>query len=131
MLVSQLIELAKQAAGHSYAPYSGFNVGAALLSADGEIFLGCNIENSSYTPTVCAERVALFKAVSEGKTRFESIAIVGGRSGEFADFTPPCGVCRQALSEFCDENFKIYLGNNTGNYKVYTLSELLPETFGL
>ncbi|NMP37086.1 MAG: cytidine deaminase [Clostridiales bacterium] len=131
MLVPKLIELAKQAAEHSYAPYSGFNVGAALQCSDGEVFLGCNIENSAYTPTVCAERVALFKAVSEGKTNFEAIAVVGGQSGDFSDFISPCGVCRQALAEFCDEGFKIYLGNNTDNYKVYTLAELLPESFEL
>ncbi len=124
-----LAQKAIEAQQKSYSPYSHFKVGAALLTKDGKIYTGCNIENASYTPTVCAERTAIFKAVSEGETEFEAIAIVGGMNGEISDPTPPCGVCRQVMSEFCDpDTFMICLVGKDG-YKEYTLGQLLPFTF--
>jgi len=125
-LMSTAIEYRKR----SYSPYSGYQVGAALLSADGEIFGGCNIESASFSPTNCAERTALFKAVSEGKHDFTAIAVVGGKAGENLEFCTPCGVCRQALVEFCDpKTFVVYLGTSTEEYKGYLLEELLPYSF--
>ncbi len=118
--------------GFSYTPYSHFNVGAALLAEDGRVFTGCNIENSSFSPTVCAERTAIFKAVSEGCTRFAAIAIAGGPAGaEPADYCPPCGVCRQVMTEFCGRDFKILLVRTPDDYKEYTLEELFPFSFEL
>ena len=125
----ELIERAKKAAESSYSPYSGYTVGAALLSKDGEVFTGCNIENAAYSPTNCAERTALFKAVSEGVRSFEKIAVVGGYQLDFKDFFAPCGVCRQVLREFCEEDFVVLLGKNGSEYKKYTLKELLPCSF--
>lgn len=127
----ELIKEAKEAAKSSYAPYSHFNVGAALLTRDGRIYKGCNIENAAYSPTNCAERTAFFKAVSEGESEFSAIAIVGGKNLDFVSFCSPCGVCRQVMSEFCDDDFKIILGKNDEEIRVYTLRELLPEGFGL
>lgn len=124
----ELIQLAEQARKKAYIPYSGFAVGAALLATDGRVFLGCNIENASYTPTVCAERVAFFEAVKEGVRDFNAIAIVGGREGEIAELCAPCGVCRQVMAEFCGSDFRILLGSQE-NYKGYTLGELLPLAF--
>lgn len=123
-----LMAEAQKARQKSYSPYSHFRVGAALLTKSGKIYTGCNIENASYTPTVCAERTAIFKAVSEGERDFEALAIIGGAEGETADFCAPCGVCRQVIAEFCDKNFKIVLGNEE-NFKVYTLDGLLPFAF--
>ena len=123
-----LIELANKARESSYCPYSGFAVGAALLCADGEVVLGCNIENSSYTPTVCAERVAIFSAVSKGKRDFVAIAISGGKAnGEPMAVCPPCGVCRQVLSEFCSPSMRIIFDDGSST----TLGELLPLSFSL
>jgi len=127
----ELIKAAILAAQNSYSPYSGFKVGAALLTDDGKVYLGCNIENAAYGPSNCAERTAIFKAVSEGHKKFKAIAIVGGKDGDFKDFCPPCGVCRQVMSEFCDKDFKIILGNKNLEYKVYTFGELLPHSFEL
>ena len=127
----ELIEKAKQAAEKAYVPYSGFTVGAALLTKNGRLYLGCNIENASYSPTNCAERTAFFKAVSEGEREFVKIAIVGGSKLDFADYCTPCGVCRQVMSEFCSEDFKVILGKNGSDYKVMTLGELLPSGFSL
>ena len=127
----ELVEKAKEAAEKAYAPYSGFTVGAALLAKSGKVYLGCNIENASYTPTNCAERTAFFKAVSEGEREFVKIAVVGGKALDFADYCTPCGVCRQVMSEFCNEDFAVILGRNDGNHKVMTLGELLPFSFGL
>lgn len=125
-LMNTAIEYRKR----SYSPYSGYQVGAALLSADGEIFGGCNIENAAFSPTNCAERTALFKAVSEGKKEFAAIAIVGGKAGEELEFCSPCGVCRQALVEFCNpREFVVYLGTGAEDYKGYLLEELLPLSF--
>lgn len=124
----ELMKLASNARENSYHPYSGFAVGACLLAKNGKVYLGCNIENSSYTPTVCAERVAFFKAVSEGVRDFEAIAIIGGPKGEKGRFTAPCGVCRQVMSEFCKPDFRIILGT-TDEVKEYTLAEILPFAF--
>ena len=126
----RLVESAMAARNFSYAPYSGFYVGAALLCEDGAVYTGCNIENSAYTPTNCAERTAFFKAVSEGKRRFKKIAVVGGKGENADEFCAPCGVCRQVMMEFCDSRFQIILGRSDGDIKVYTLQELLPEGFG-
>ncbi|MBQ5950757.1 MAG: cytidine deaminase [Lachnospiraceae bacterium] len=110
------------------SPYSHFQVGAALLTSKGRVWTGCNIENAAYPATVCAERTAFFKAVSEGERQFAKIAVAGGREGETPEFCPPCGVCRQVMSEFCDENFIVVLGGPDG-VKEYRLGDLLPEMF--
>lgn len=115
---------------HSYSPYSGFRVGAALLTKSGKIYTGCNIENSAFSPTCCAERTAFFKAVSEGEKDFSAMAIVGGKSGETSEFCYPCGVCRQVMAEFCNADFEIILTNGK-DIKAKKLSELLPESFKL
>jgi len=129
-LEQKLMQTAIEYRKRSYSPYSGYQVGAALLSADGEIFGGCNIENAAFSPTNCAERTALFKAVSEGKKEFTAIAVVGGKKGAELEFCTPCGVCRQALVEFCDpKSFVVYLGTGTDNYKGYLLDEILPFSF--
>ena len=125
----ELMELAVQAREKSYAPYSDFHVGAALLGKSGKVYLGCNVENAWYSPTNCAERTALFKAVSEGEQSFTAIAVVGGKGKELADFCAPCGVCRQALAEFCDGDFRVLLGT-PNNIRVYKFKELLPFAFG-
>lgn len=115
---------------NSYSPYSGYAVGAALLCRNGEIFSGCNIENAAYSPTVCAERVAFFKAVSVGKRDFKAIAVAGGKDGVISGAFPPCGVCRQVMAEFCGAEFKILVVTGENTFKEYTLGELLPEAFG-
>lgn len=127
----ELIKLAFEAREKSYSPYSGFSVGAALLSKNGKVFAGCNIENSGYSATNCAERTAIFKAVSEGETEFEKIAVVGGNSDEKtpSDYCPPCGICRQVMREFCDADFEIIIAKSESDYKVMTLAELLPMSF--
>ena len=131
MKETELITLAKKAAENSYAPYSLFNVGAALLCRSGKIYTGCNIENASYSPTNCAERTAFFKAVSEGERDFDAIAVVGGKGCDFNDYCAPCGVCRQVMSEFCSGDFRVILGKNGEDFKVITLRNLLPEGFTL
>lgn len=126
---SVLVAAAFEARKNAYAPYSHFAVGAALLSADGKIYLGCNIENVTFTPTVCAERTAFFKAISEGVKEFSTIAVVGGLDnlGEGqVDFCTPCGVCRQVIAEFCDSDFKIITARSRDDFHEHTLSELLP-----
>ena len=128
MTPEKLVELAKEAMTHAYAPYSGFFVGAALLCADGTVYRGCNIENAAYGPTNCAERTAFFKAVYDGHRDFKAIAICGGKGGNITGAFPPCGVCRQVMREFCDDDFTIYLVTPTG-YEVRTLSQLLPDSF--
>ncbi len=133
--IQNLIRLAADARKFAYAPYSQFAVGAALLGADAKIYMGCNIENAAFTPGNCAERTAIFKAVSEGCKEFTAIAIVGGKLGEDAlaqaGYTAPCGVCRQVLREFVDPStFIVILARTIEEYKVYTLEELLPESFG-
>lgn len=123
-----LMEQAHIAREKSYSPYSHFRVGAALLTKSGKVYTGCNIENAGYSATNCAERTAIFKAVSEGERNFEALAIVGGRENEIADFCAPCGVCRQVIAEFCSKDFKIILGNKN-KFEVYTLDTLLPFAF--
>ena len=125
-----LIKEAMEAKKMAYVPYSHFRVGAALLTKSGKVYTGCNIENAAYPATVCAERTAIFKAVSEGETQFESIAIVGGINGEVKDYCAPCGVCRQVMREFCESEFRIVLTDSTGLIKECTLDELLPLSFG-
>ena len=125
----ELMRLAEDARAYSYTPYSGFAVGAALLTKSGKVYTGCNIENASYTPTVCAERTAVFKAVSEGEKEFAAIAIIGGPAGEKGRFCAPCGVCRQVLREFCELDFRILLGS-VEKVQACTLGELLPTSFG-
>lgn len=124
-----LLALAEEARLASYCPYSGISVGAALLTASGKVYRGANIENASYTPTVCAERVAFFKAVSDGEREFMAIAIAGGEEGNPSkeDF-PPCGVCRQVMSEFCNGDFRVIWGNKD-KITDKALSEILPFSF--
>lgn len=124
-----IIQQAKDAMARAYAPYSGFFVGAALRCADGRVFTGCNIENASYGATNCAERTAFFKAVSEGCREFTDLAICGGKAGEITDFCPPCGICRQVISEFCGEDFQIHLIGPRDAVRTLTLGELLPGSF--
>ena len=129
MKKNELVSLALEARENSYSPYSGFKVGAALLTKSGKVYKGCNIENGAYSPTNCAERTAVFTAVSDGEKDFSAIAVVGG-ADEIKDFCPPCGVCRQVLSEFCTPNFEIHLFDGE-EIKTFTLGELLPESFKL
>lgn len=127
----QLIQEALKSRKFAYVPYSGFAVGAALLCRDGSIFGGCNVENAAYTPTNCAERTAVFKAVSEGKRDFVGIAVAGGKTDGEMDYCSPCGVCRQVLMEFCDPGtFLVLMAKNEKEYQVKTLEELLPMGFG-
>ena len=128
MTPENLIELAKEAKNHAYAPYSRYQVGAALLCADGTVYQGCNIENAAYGPTNCAERTAIFKAIYDGKRDFTAMAVCGGKDGQITGAFPPCGVCRQVLREFCDDDFLIYIvGKDT--YQTVTLGQLLPYSF--
>ena len=131
MTPENLIALAKEAMTHAYAPYSGYKVGAALLCGDGTVYQGCNIENAAYGPTVCAERTAIFKAVYDGHRDFTAIAVCGGAEGKIKEPSPPCGVCRQVLREFCRDDFMIYLTDAAGNLQSHTLAQLLPHSFGL
>lgn len=123
----KLIDEARKARKFSYAPYSGFNVGAALLTTEGKIYTGCNIESVSFSPTNCAERTALFKAVSEGERSFEAIAVVGGK-GEAEEGCTPCGVCRQMLSEFVKPDFLIIF-KLENEFRIKTMGELFPFAF--
>ena len=116
MTPEQLVREALEAMHFAYVPYSGFTVGAALLTKSGKIYRGCNIENAAYGPSNCAERTALFKAVSEGECNFTAIAVVGGKNGDASDIFPPCGVCRQVMQEFCAPDFMIYMGRSDGSY---------------
>ena len=129
--VNMLVGRAILAREQSYCPYSGFAVGAALLCKNGRVFTGCNIENSGYSATNCAERTAIFKAVSEGETEFLRIAVVGGNAEEKepSDYCPPCGICRQVMREFCENGFEIIIAKNENEYKTVTLEELLPLSF--
>ena len=129
-ILKELCSLALKARESSYSPYSNIKVGAALLTRSGKIYTGCNIENAAYSPTVCAERVAFFKAISEGEKEFAAIAIAGG-ANEMPDREfPPCGVCRQVMAEFCDTDFKVYLVKSETEYTELSLGELLPYGFG-
>jgi cytidine deaminase len=129
MTPEKLCELAVEAMHHAYAPYSGFKVGAALLCKDGTVYQGCNIENASYSPTNCAERTAIFKAVYDGHRDFAAIAVCGGRDGAITGAFPPCGVCRQVMREFCDDDFTVYLVREDGVFDTLTLAQLLPHSF--
>ncbi len=129
--MEELIAKAIEARNMAYTPYSHFKVGACLKAKNGRIFQGCNIENSSYPATNCAERTAIFKAVSEGITEFECIVIVGGKEDGTLEICPPCGICRQVMAEFCDPDwFQIILARSEKEYKKYFLKELLPLSFG-
>lgn len=130
-LVGKMIDAALAQLKFSYAPYSHFKVGAALLTEAGKLYTGCNIENAAYTPTNCAERTAFFKAVSEGERDFRAICIVGGMDGVPVEYAAPCGVCRQVMMEFCrPDDFQIILATGREKYEIFTLRALLPAGFG-
>ena len=131
LVVEKLIDTAIEQLKFSYAPYSNFKVGAALLAKNGTMYTGCNIENAAFTPTNCAERTAFFKAVSEGVHEFGAICIVGGKEGILTEYAAPCGVCRQVMMEFCNpDTFQVILALDKAHYDVYTLRELFPQGFG-
>jgi cytidine deaminase len=126
MTDEELVEYAKKAMQHSYSPYSKFAVGAALVTEDNEIILGCNIENASYGLSNCAERTAIFKGVSEGKRRFKKLIVIGNTDGPIS----PCGACRQVINEFCPPDMPVVLANLKGELKTMTVAQLLPYAFG-
>lgn len=129
-LTDELITNALGQLKYSYTPYSNFKVGAALLTKNEKIYTGCNIENAAYGPSNCAERTAIFKAVSEGEREFDAICIVGGADGIVTDICPPCGVCRQVMMEFCKPDFQIILATSCDHYEIHSLEELIPMGFG-
>ena len=129
MTPEALVQEAMQAMQNAYVPYSGFKVGAALLTKAGKVYRGCNIENAAFGPSNCAERTAFFKAVSEGERDFAAIAVVGGKDGVVTDIFPPCGVCRQVMQEFCAPDFMIYMGRGDGSFEPVRLDALLPYGF--
>lgn len=126
----ELCAAARRARAISYAPYSHFTVGAALLTENGKCFFGCNIENAAYTPTVCAERVAFFRAISEGERHFAAIAVCGGPEGQECAPIAPCGVCRQVMAEFCAPDFRVLSVLPDGEFLCRTFSDLFPDAFG-
>lgn len=129
--IEEMIALAIEQLKFSYTPYSNFKVGAALLTKEGKLYTGCNIENAAYTPTNCAERTAFFKAVSEGEKEFQAICVVGGQNGVLTEYAAPCGVCRQVMMEFCNpDEFQIILATSNEHYEIFTLKEILPLGFG-
>lgn len=125
-----LCKAAIEALENSYSPYSNCRVGAALLCENGRVYTGCNIENVAFSPTICAERTAFAKAVSEGERNFSAIAVAGSKNGALTAFSP-CGVCRQVMAEFCENDFKILVVTNNQNFEEYTLEQLLPSSFNL
>ena len=129
MTPEKLMESAKEAMTHAYAPYSGYQVGAALLCKDDSVYLGCNLENAAFSPTVCAERTAFFKALFDGHREFTAIAVCGGKNGVITKTSPPCGVCRQVMAEFCKEDFRIYLTDESNTIYEYSLAQVLPMGF--
>ena len=129
MTDNELILKAIESMKNSYSPYSNFKVGAALLTENGKVYTGCNIENVAFGPSICAERVAFFKAISEGEKNFSKIAVVGGKDGIISSATPPCGVCRQVMREFCNDDFEILIVRENGNYDKVLLKDLLPNSF--
>ena len=132
MDLTELIRKAMEAKENAYVPYSGFHVGAALLCEDGTIFTGCNIENGAYSPTICAERCAFAKAVSQGVREFDAICIVGGHEGVIKGHCYPCGVCLQVMAEFCDpDDFNVITVDEAGDIRIMTLGEILPYGFTL
>jgi cytidine deaminase len=128
--IKELIRTAMAQRAYSYSPYSNFRVGAALLTKEGKIYGGCNIENAAYSPGNCAERTAIFKAVSEGYREFEAICVVGGKDEVLTDYAAPCGVCRQVMMEFCKPEFTIILATDEEHYECFSLKEILPMGFG-
>jgi len=126
MRIEDLISMAADARKNAYVPYSNFRVGAALIMDDGSVYTGCNVENASYGATNCAERTAIFKAVSEGHRKISAICIVGSKEGSFAF---PCGICRQVISEFSDENTKVIVAQNAEKYIIRSVEELIPDAF--
>ena len=124
-----LVVAAFAAMEKAYAPYSGYTVGAALLSKSGKVYTGCNVESASYSPTNCAERTAFFKAISEGEREFEKIAVVGGKNCNVTELFMPCGVCRQVMAEFCRQDFEIIGAKSTDEFYSFTLEQLLPHGF--
>lgn len=124
-----LVVAAFAAMEKAYAPYSGYTVGAALLSKSGKVYTGCNVESASYSPTNCAERTAFFKAISEGEREFEKIAVVGGKNCNVTELFMPCGVCRQVMAEFCMQDFEIIVAKSTDEFYSFTLEQLLPHGF--
>lgn len=131
MTKSELCFLAKEKMKDAYSVYSGYKVGAALLTKSGKVYKGANVENSSYSATICAERVAFSYAVSNGEKDFSMIAIAGGKDGIISGEFPPCGICLQFMSEFCNKDFKILLVTGNDSFKEYELKELLPNGFSL
>ena len=129
MTNEELCALAVKAMENAYVPYSEYRVGAALLTKSGKVYTGCNIENASYSPTICAERTAIFKAVSDGEHEFFKIAVAGGKNGRITGEFPPCGVCRQVMAEFCEPDFKILVVNGENSFTEYTFSDILPFSF--
>ena len=129
MTDKELVLKAIDAMKNSYSPYSDFKVGAALLTENGKVYTGCNIENVAFGPSICAERVAFFKAISEGEKNFSKIAVVGGKDGIISSSTPPCGVCRQVMREFCNDDFEILIVRENENYEKVLLKDLLPNSF--
>ena len=129
MTAQMLVHEAIHAMEKAYAPYSGYKVGAALLGKDGTVYHGCNVENASYGATNCAERTAIFKAVSEGQREFAALAICGGKDGVLSGQFPPCGICRQVIREFCSDDFPIYLVESADTWQEVTLAQLLPHSF--
>lgn len=128
-MIEKLCGIAARMRSRSYVPYSHFHVGAALLTKDGQIFTGCNVENASYPMCTCAERTAIVKAVSEGFREFAAIAICGGPEDGETQYCPPCGLCRQIMAEFCTGDFPVYLAKSETDYQMYTLDELMPNRF--
>lgn len=124
-----LVKIAFEAMEKAYSPYSHCKVGAALLTREGKVYTGCNVENASYGATNCAERTAFFKAISEGEREFLKIAIVGGLEGVVTNMFMPCGVCRQVMDEFCDRDFEVLVAKDRENFEIFTLSQLLPLSF--
>ena len=124
-----LVKIAFEAMEKAYSPYSHCKVGAALLTSEGKVYTGCNVENASYGATNCAERTAFFKAISEGEREFLKIAIVGGLEGVVTNMFMPCGVCRQVMDEFCDRDFEVLVAKDQENFEIFTLSQLLPLSF--
>ena len=131
MTKQKLCTLAIKSMNNAYSPYSGYKVGAALLCDNGKVFTGCNVENSSYGATVCAERTAIFKAVSDGERDFSMLAVAGGKENELSDKFLPCGICRQVMAEFCKPEFIVLVVTSENTYKEFSLSELLPNAFSL
>ena len=129
MTPEELLDLAEEAMGRAYAPYSGFYVGAALLTEEGRVYTGCNIENAAFSPTCCAERTAFFSAIAQGERKFAAIAVVGGKGGMITETAPPCSVCRQVMAEFCPPDFPIHMGGPDGRIETVRLGALLPYSF--